>query len=238
MRNALKIFLLVLLTAFSSGAGAMAADPEPPLFDGSMTFAAIDGPEDPEEYSWTVQLADNQELKLIDDQHAQVIYDDGVHVAFTINAEAAHDAIGTSVPTSINVSEGDIVTLTVHHRAGNPAAGGAPFDYPIMGGAGWEGGLQTHVVLGPPDEQQLREERERRLREEAEAARRQQRLEGCRVPRLMDGRLAGARKRLTGAGCALGKVRGEKSKTSRVVKQYVAAGTVLPAGAKVSIKLG
>ena len=61
------------------------------------------------------------------------------------------------MPTSLSVSEEKIVTLTVHHREGNPAAGGAPFDYPVIAGAGWEGGTEPVIVKGPPDEQEIKE---------------------------------------------------------------------------------
>ena len=64
----------------------------------------------------------------------------------------AHDAVGKSVPTTLEVSPPNVVTLTVHHRAGNPAAGGAPFTYPIFEGSGWEGGFSTFEVTVPPSE--------------------------------------------------------------------------------------
>jgi hypothetical protein len=131
-----------------------------------MGFPMINGPADPEEFSWEVVLDEGQELESIDDQHAQVYYTEGHHPAFGISAVAAHDADGSSVPTSLSVSGGDVITLTVHHRAGDPAKGGAPFDYPIIAGSGWEGGFQTVVVSGPPDEQELREQREERERRE------------------------------------------------------------------------
>ena len=60
---------------------------------------------------------------------AAVYYTEDERLAFTINAGLAHDAEGSNVPTSLGVSEGNILTLTVHHRAGNPAASGAPFVY-------------------------------------------------------------------------------------------------------------
>jgi hypothetical protein len=224
MRNGLKLLLFALLATFAGGAGAMAADPEPPPYEG-MTFRQINGPADPEEYSWTVQLDDEQELKLIDDQHAQVYWDDGDRVAFTIDAQPAHDSHGTSVPTSIHVSDGDIITLTVHHRDGNPAAGGASFVYPITAGAGWEGGFQTHVIQIPPATAPPGSEVKPPVA-------------SCVVPKLIGRSLQANRKRLRTSGCTLGTVRGKRSKTSRIVKQDIAAGTVLPAGAKVSVKLG
>lgn len=117
-----------------------------------MDFATINGPADPEEFSGEVLLEDGQELVAIDDQHAQVYFTEGHHPAFGISVVAAHDADGSNVPTTLSVSEGDVITLTVHHRAGDPLAGGAPFDYPIIAGRGWEGGFQTSIVPMPPSE--------------------------------------------------------------------------------------
>jgi hypothetical protein len=132
-----------------------------------MSFPTIHGPSDPEEFSWEVILAEGAYLESVDDQTAEVYYENG-HPAFGIDAEPAHDAVGTTVPTSLEVSEGDVITLVVHHRAGNPTAG-APFTYPILEGQGWEGGYFTEIVKGPPDEQELREERERIAREGSKA---------------------------------------------------------------------
>jgi hypothetical protein len=131
-----------------------------------MGFPTINGPADPEEFSWEVVLDEGQELESIDDQHAEVYYTQGHHPAFGISAVPAHDADGSNVPTSLSVSESDVITLTVHHRAGDPTKNGVPFDYPINAGSGWEGGYQTIIVSGPPDEQELREQREERERGE------------------------------------------------------------------------
>ena len=199
----------------------MAAEPEPPLFSGGLYFPDIHGPADAEEYSWKVELSESQELKLINDQRAEVLFE-GVRPTSIIHAQPAHDANGTPVPTSIDVSDGDMLTLIVHHRAGDPDAEGAEFDYPISPGEGFEVGFSTVTVVFPPEL----------------LAPPQEEVEPCRVPRLRGRSLPALGSRLREAGCALGKVRGEKSKTARVVKQYVAAGTVLPAGAKVSVKLG
>jgi hypothetical protein len=137
--------LLVVLAACGGllGAAASAGAAELSLYDGVLSFQAIQSPSEPEEYSWRVELEEGQELKQIDDQHAEGFFEDG-HPAFSIVADPAHDAIGTNVPTTLAVTGPDVVTLTVHHREGNPLAGGAPFDYPVIAGAGWEGGFQTH----------------------------------------------------------------------------------------------
>jgi hypothetical protein len=165
---------------------ARASDPAIPPYDGAMGFPMINGPADPEEFSWEVVLGEGQGLESIDDQHAQVYYTKGHHPAFGISAVAAHDADGSSVPTSLSVSGGDVITLTVHHRAGDPAKGGAPFDYPIVAGSGWEGGFQTVVVSGPPGEQELREQRE-----EGERRERQESVSLVAVARKRQGEIGG-----------------------------------------------
>ncbi|HEY5053445.1 MAG TPA: hypothetical protein VII45_08560, partial [Solirubrobacterales bacterium] len=121
-----------------------------PLYDGAMTFEAIRDSNAPETYSWEVNLESGQELKLVDDQLAEVYYTGGEHVAFGIVATPARDAIGTSVPTSLAVSDGNVVTLTVAHR-GN-GADGSHFIYPVIAGAGWQGGFKTYSVEMPPPE--------------------------------------------------------------------------------------
>jgi DNA-binding beta-propeller fold protein YncE len=119
-----------------------------PLYDGGMIFQDIRDSSGPEVFSWEVQLEPDQELKAIDSTHA-VVYYEGEHPAFGITAVPAHDAVGTNVSTKLTVSEDKILTLTVeHHKA---AEEGHPFVYPIIGGAGWEGGFQTyHVEMPPP----------------------------------------------------------------------------------------
>ncbi len=120
-----------------------------PLYDGAMTFAAIRDAAARETYSWNVSLEDDQELKLLDAQHAAVYYD-GEHLAFSITAEPAHDAVGAAVPTSLGVSEDRVLTLTVAHHG--VSAEGKAFVYPIVGGAGWQGGFTTSPIAMPPPE--------------------------------------------------------------------------------------
>jgi hypothetical protein len=48
-----------------------------PLSDGGMSFENIRDPLGQETYSWEVQLEPDQELKLIDDQHALVYLKEG-----------------------------------------------------------------------------------------------------------------------------------------------------------------
>jgi len=218
----LALALCVVLGASVFGAGGAAADeepePKPPLYQGGMSFHAIQGPEGPEQFSWTVRLDTGQNLVQVDERHAEVRFDED-HVAVGIEAVAAHDAEGTSVPTTLAVSEGDVITLTVHHRAGNPLAGGAPFDYPVVAGVGWEGGFHTYQVQMPP-------------RETPQPA------PTCVVPKLTGRSLGGSRARLANAGCKLGAVRGKRGKGAKVVKQCKPPGTVLGAGARVAVKLG
>lgn len=210
-----------------------------PVFGGILFFPDIHQTSDPEEYAWEVKLGEGQELKAVDEQNAVVYYEDG-HKAFSIAAPPAHDANGTAVPTTLAIEGENVITLTVHHRAGDPAAGGAPFDYPVTPGPSFEVGYSTVTVtiVLPPDEQQQREEREKRQREEWEAALRQEAREGCHVPPLHGQSLKASRERLKNAGCRLGKVRGERTRSARVVKQDFAVGQVKPTGTRVSVKLG
>jgi streptogramin lyase len=121
-----------------------------PLSDGGMTFENIRDRLGPESFSWEVHLESGQELEVIDDRHAQV-YFEGKHPAFSITAIPAHDAVGTSVPTKVTVTNDHIVTLTVEHRS-------QTFVYPVIAGAGWEGGFQTFQVEMPPPEDPEEEE--------------------------------------------------------------------------------
>jgi streptogramin lyase len=133
-----------------------------PEFNGVQTFQAIRSAESPETYSWQVHLAEGQSLRLANSTQAEVVYDDGT-LAFLISAEAAHDATGTRVPTSLSVS-GSILTLKVEFHSGN-------FVYPVVAGQGWETSYRVPVIVeGPEDETQIRErqERERAEREAQE----------------------------------------------------------------------
>jgi sugar lactone lactonase YvrE len=111
-----------------------------PLYEGSMSFAMIRDSLGPESFSWTVRLGFDQVLQQVDDTHAVVMYEEGAP-AFTITAQPAHDAVGTAVPTSLLVTDGNTITYKVHHRAPGPT--GAPFVYPVVGGAGWQGGFMS-----------------------------------------------------------------------------------------------
>ena len=119
MRRALALLAAAALTLVVA-VGVAAA--EAPTYNGAMQFPPIHGPAEAEEFSWEVQLGEEQTLEGIDDQRAAVRYENGV-TAFEISAEAAHDAAGATVPTTLAVTQPNLITLTVHHRAGNPAAG-------------------------------------------------------------------------------------------------------------------
>lgn len=60
----------------------------------------------------------------------------------------------------------------------------------------------------------------------------------CVVPKLVGKNLKAARKALAGSDCTLGKVKGEKGKAAKVVKQAPKPGTSRAAGSAVSVKLG
>jgi len=194
-----------------------------------MQFPDIHSAADPEDYCWEVELHEGQELRQIDDQHAAVYYEDE-HIGMTIAAEQAHDADGSSVPTTLAVTGEDIVTLTVHHLEGNPAVGGASFVYPIIAGEGWEGGFESHEIEGPPDEAALRKVVPAPPFESAAGV--------CLVPNLIGKSVQASRTILQKRGCHLGPVHGSRSKSAHVVRQYRQAGKSLPAGTEVGIKLG
>jgi hypothetical protein len=198
-----------------------------PVYDGVQIFPTINGSDDPEEYSWEATLAENQELRQIDETHAGVFYEGGPQ-AFGIEAEAAHDAEGKTVPTTLTVTEPNLITLTVHHRDGNPAAGGAPFDYPVAAGEGWQGGFQTVHIAGPPDESELAHPPVREILEPTPPT--------CVVPDLTNRTLRASRRILHRAHCRLGRVRGERRREVRVTQQYRLVGEVLPTWTTVDVR--
>jgi hypothetical protein len=195
-----------------------------PVYDGTQAFPTVYGPSEPEECSWEVILGEEQELLQINEKEIGFFYSEGLRAGL-MQAEPAHDVHGVTVPTTIQVTGEKNFTLIVHHRDGNPAAGGAPFDYPVRIGSGWEGGFVTTVIELPPGEQELREGEEKR----------------CRVPALCGATVAGARRRLVRANCRLGALTrssGVTRKTGRVVHQSDPGGSSLAQGARVGIKLG
>jgi hypothetical protein len=216
--------LLALVAALGCWAlpAAAAAEPCPP-FDGGMSFQSIQGPEDPEDYCWEVTLDEGQELQQVSDQEIDVVSKTGA-AAWVINAAPAHDANGATVPTTIALTGDAEFTLTVHHRAGNPATGGAPFQYPISEGKGWEGGFVTVIMQMPPAE--------------LPAAPPAATIPSCTVPSLVSKSLRASRRALRRAGCRLGPVRGQGGRGAKVVRQYRPPGKTLPAGTAVGVRLG
>lgn len=112
-----------------------------PVYNGDMTFQAIRDDSAPETYSWRMNLDPDQTLKSIDAQHAEVYWSDGT-AALGISANAAHDATGATVPTSLALTGGDVITLTVSHRGGR-------YVYPISAGQGWEAPYIASVESDP-----------------------------------------------------------------------------------------
>jgi hypothetical protein len=244
-------FLCALVASLCVVAASAAAEPVEgpslPSYDGDLSFGILYGPADPDEFSWQVKLQPGEALRQLSETVAEVEYTGTGHEAFDIVAIEAHDADGAKVPTSLRVSDPDIVTLTVHDREGNPAAGGAPFVYPVLAGAGWEGGFQSPVFIkGPPDEMEIEAERvaAERAREAQQAA-----APGtvppsaaptCTVPSLHGFGLVAVKKLLRGADCAIGQVRlgqGATKGKGKVVTQFKPAGAQLDAGAPVAVKL-
>ena len=218
--------LLGAVAVLGTAAAATAEADAPPPYVGAVEFPEIHGPADPEEYSFTVTLGEEQVLREVDDRHAAVYYS-GHMVAFVIEAEPAHDADGTAVPTTLAVTGPNVITLTVHHRAGNPAAEGAPFDYPVVAGLGWEGGFTTTIVQGPPDQAQ----NQRNVTQSQLPPR-------CLVPKLKGRNLAILRSALASAHCALGKVHHRDAAGQTIVRQGTPPGTDLPAGSRVWVTVG
>jgi hypothetical protein len=198
------------------------------LSDGGVSFPDITGPTAPEEYPISFELSSEMRARQVSDQLIVFEYIEGGYQGGSIEAEPAHDAEGSTVPTTVKLSEGNIITMIVHYRAGNPAAGGAPFVFPITDGVGWSGGFFTGVVeisspLPPAVEQSATA------------------LATCKVPSLRGLGLRSAKSSLRASHCAIGQVRLAKGATAgkgKVVKQFRVAGTELAAGAPVAVKLG
>jgi hypothetical protein len=232
---ALLCALVASLACAVASAAAETGDSAPirSVSESGYGFPAIAGPEAPEEYPTQLDpVGASRRLRQVSDQEIVVEYIEGGVVSYSINAEPAHDADGSTVPTTLALTEdeaGPVITLTVHFRAGNPAAGGAPFVFPISGGTGWEGGYRTiQTELNEPQPAPT-------TQPPAPAA------PTCTVPSLDGFGLAAAKARLRGSHCAIGQVRlahGARKAKGKVVKQFKPAGTQLAAGAPVAVKLG
>lgn len=119
-----------------------------PSYDGGQTFKMIRDESAPETYSWKVSLNKGQTLKAIDSQHVSIFNSDESQ-ALAIRAEAAHDATGKAVPTSLSANEGDVLTLTVKHRSGG-------FVYPVLAGPSFDSSYTLPVIWEPAPETQPR----------------------------------------------------------------------------------
>jgi hypothetical protein len=231
MRNhlaACAAILCALVAAAPAAAETGDAAPIRSLDEGGFAFPAITGPEAPEEYPFRVSLDEEQWLEQVTPTEVQVFYA-GHSPAFTLEAGPAHDAVGSAVPTTLTVTGRDTVTWTISYRAGNPAAGGAPFVYPIVGGSGWEGGFRTTIVeMGNP------------MPPTTPPPVTPPPAPTCAVPYLKGFGLREVKALLRDADCAIGKVRlgrGATKAKGKVVKQFEPAGTELAAGAPVAVKL-
>jgi hypothetical protein len=227
--------LIASLAIAVAPAAAETGDAAPirPISEGGFSFPDITGPESPEEYPYQLKpLSPEMRMRQVSDQEIVVEYLEYGVISYSIQAEPAHDAVGATVPTTLALAEdeeGPVVTLTVHFRAGNPAAGGAPFAFPVMGGEGWEGGYRTiSVELNEP-------------KPPAKDPPPPPPPPTCTVPPLHGLGLRAAKARLRADHCAIGKVHlahGATRGKGKVVKQFRAAGTQLTTGAPVAIKLG
>jgi hypothetical protein len=180
-----------------------------PTYNGLMSFPAIQGPDGPEEFSWEVELGPEQELRQVDATHAGVFWSDETKV-MSIEAEKAHAADGATVPTTLTVTQPNVITLTVHHRS-------APFVYPVSSGVGWEGGFKTEEAIVMPGDQPAPPPT-------------------CVVPDLSNRTLRASRKILHAAHCRLGRVRGERNRAVHVVEQFRQVGKVLPVWTRIDVK--
>jgi hypothetical protein len=229
-----RIFCAIVacLAIVATPAAAETGDSAPIRPFEGLSVGEIAGPTAPEEYPFQHEsLGPNQRMSQVSDQEIVVEYVEPPVVSYSLRAPLEHDAVGAAVPTTIALTEdeaGPVITLTVHFRAGNPAAGGSPFDFPITGGAGWEGGYRiTSVELNEPKPPPG---------EPAPSPA----PPSCTVPSLRGFGLVAVKKLLRGADCAIGQVRlahGATKGKGKVVKQFEPVGTQLEAGAPVAVKL-
>lgn len=238
-RAACGITLCCLIASLAVMVGTAAAEsgdsaPIRPASDGGLGFPDITGPERPEEYPFQLHpVSPEMSLRQIDDQEIVVEYPELGIVAYSLQAGPAHDAVGSTVPTTIALSqdeEGPVVTISVHFRAGNPAAGGAPFVFPILQGKGWEGGYRTESF-------EMNEPKPPASEPPPSPA---PPVPTCTVPALRGLDLRAAKIRLRGADCTIGKVRLARRATvgtGKVAKQFEPAGAELVAGSPVAVKL-
>lgn len=210
-----------------------------PLYEGSSAFPEIVDASGPETYAWEVSLARGQALRQVDERSAEVYYVESGQVAFAIEATKAHDAAGADVPTTLEASQPNVVTLVVHHLSGNPLDEGAPFAYPVAPWTPWVVIGQGQIGSAPLLESA--EVVERAIEWESPAAQLPRMSPPplrCRVPSLFGRSLRASRRALRNAHCAVGRVATRKTRTARpgrVVKQTPRPGTTMAHGAGVSV---
>src|SRR3954447_23935071 len=139
----------LILVATASFPGLVAAEEAIPEFDGTMPFVQIEDAQGPEEFTWRVSLGPDQGLEELSGQKARVFYISDGGDAVTIDVGQAHDANGATVPTSLHVTQPDLITLTVHHRDGSPESGSS-FRYLVIAGSGWQLGTAEPQIIVPP----------------------------------------------------------------------------------------
>src|SRR5262249_6765819 len=157
------------------------------------------------------------ELKQINDQYAAIYFSETQVVNVLIAAEHARDSADFPVPTSLAVTQPNIITLIVHHRDGNPLNGN-PFAYPVTPGLGWTLRIEEGTVAtGPMDEQELREARERIERANPAAEPELPKIPSrhCVVPRLRGRSLRAAKEWLRDADCRIGTVTARQGATRK-----------------------
>jgi hypothetical protein len=227
---ALLCALGCLLVVSSASAGEL------PLYGNS--FPEITEAASPEQYAYRVEVPAGDYLEQISETLVE-ISDGGHELGIPLYADPAHDGRGYTVPTTLSATGPDEVTLTVHHLAGNPNAGWAPFSYPIQPGMGSPYGFPTIVVQMLNPNRAAEEEAIRAANPAAEPA--PPPTVDCHVPNLVGLSRREAAGKLRGAHCALGEVRiarGSSAAHGKVVRQFETSGRHLAAGSSVAIKLG
>lgn len=110
-----------------------------PADGGIETFTQIRGPEAPEEYAWTVDLPEQEGLRVATDGGAEILGPNKAVIA-AVTAPWARDAAGNDVRTWFTVS-GDTLTLHVAHR-------GAQVVYPVAADPKWVPGWLRTTARG------------------------------------------------------------------------------------------
>jgi hypothetical protein len=225
-----------LAVAITPAAAESGAGSELPVFKTSA-YPTIGSASAPETYSWRVELEPGEALILASEREAVVKRAEGKDE--TIWAPMAHDLGGELVRTTFAVSEGDVLTLTVHHHE-------AEYDYPITVEAPWLLIGEATIVTAPLPVGEIKANENRIIEANPPAV-----LPpfepnftpapGCRVPKLAGLSRRAVVTKLRADHCTLGKVRlaaGATAGKGKVVKQFHPAGTELAAGAPVAVKLG